>query len=383
VNKILALLVGPQGSGKTTYSRTHLTEYCRISQDDQGRHGHFKAFEQAIRQGRPRIVIDRTNAVKFQRKRYLDLARAHGYMTRIIWFNEERDVCLRRCQKRIAHSTVPWDRAEKAIRWFYRYFRMPSRREADSLEIIGRPPDYAPVRDLTGPIGKRRHLIVGDIHGCLDELLDLLKKQQFDRNRDVLISVGDIVDRGPKIKETVEFVFALPQFYMVRGNHDDKLCRYLEGPGIRISGGLQSTIIAYDGEFPPGMKNLLGSLPFIVKIPSGNVVHAGFDPEQPLEEQLPEDCLYMRYYGGKDYLDADDGQLWYTVWPSDGPRVFFGHIPEARPFAPNVIALDGGCVFGGELRAFDSRDGRVHSVKARRTYAIRGVRPFIPAAKAG
>ena len=51
--------------------------------------------------------------------------------------------------------------------------------------------------DLSAAIGSRRHLIVGDVHGCLDELLLLLDRLHFDPASDVLISVGDLVDRGP------------------------------------------------------------------------------------------------------------------------------------------------------------------------------------------
>src|SRR5207248_2983394 len=58
------------------------------------------------------------------------------------------------------------------------------------------------------------------------------------------------------------------------------------------------------------------------------------------------------------------------------PRVFFGHIPDPNgPCSDSVVSLDGGCVFGGVLKAFDSRDGQVHAVKARRAYAVSGVAP--------
>jgi RNA ligase len=79
----------------------------------------------------------------------------------------------------------------------------------------------------------------------------------------------------------------------------------------------------------------------------------------------------MRYYGGKTYFDEINGQLWHTLWPADYPRVFFGHIPDPDgPLRDNIVGLDGGCVFGAELRAFDSRDGQVHRVPARQQYAL-------------
>src|SRR5205807_3277574 len=95
-----------------------------------------------------------------------------------------------------------------------------------------------------------------------------------------------------------------------------------------------------------------------------------FNPEAAPDEQFRDDCIYMRWHGGKTYFDQMNGVLWYTLWPRSGPRVFFGHIPTEGLNEPHVVGLDGGCVFGGELRVFDSRDGQVHTRKAKREYAV-------------
>jgi RNA ligase len=94
------------------------------------------------------------------------------------------------------------------------------------------------------------------------------------------------------------------------------------------------------------------------------------------DEQTKADCLYMRYFGGKSYFDSQKGILWHQLWPSDNPTVFFGHDPsEGGSGRGNAIHLDGGCVFGGELRAWDSRTGKIHAVKAARAYAEGDVSP--------
>ncbi len=365
----VTLLVGPQGSGKSTYCREHLADHLRISQDDQGRQAHHLLFEEAVTRSEPRIVVDRINGIKSQRKRYLEFAKKHGYRTRIVWLNADRAVCLKRCRERVDHPTLSAEEADKALQLYFNSFQIPSRMEADELTILGPAPRFVPVRDLCEAIGSRRHIIVGDIHGCYEELRDLLTQVAFDPANDVLISCGDIVDRGPKVRETVEFLFGLPNFYMVLGNHEEKFVRYLEGNNIKIAHGLQETIDSFAGVFPPDLRERLKALPVIVKTPSGYVVHAGFDPEMPPEEQSFSDCIYMRYYGGKTYFDAINGRPWYTLWPRDQPRVFFGHIPMADGPIGQAVSLDAGCVFGGEMKAFDSRDGKIHAVKARQAYA--------------
>jgi RNA ligase len=372
VEKIAVVLVGPQGSGKTRYCQEQLPDYLRISQDEQGRQGHLTAFDEAIARGEPRIVVDRINVIKSQRRRYLDPARQHGYRTRIVWLNADRAVCLKRCQARTDHPTLPPAEAEKALSMYFRGFQIPSRREADDLEIVGPPPAYAGVVDLCERIGSRRHIILGDVHGCFEEMTELLRRLGYRPGRDVLLSVGDIVDRGPKIVETVAYLFGLPEFHMVLGNHEHKLLRYLRGHSVSLGSGLESTVNAYGDNFPPDLADRLGALPLILKTPSGYVVHAGFDPEMPPEEQSESDCLFMRYHGGRSYFDEIGGRIWHSLWPKDGPRVFFGHIPDPNgPFLDHVVALDAGCVFGGALKAFDSRDSRCHWVPARQPYVIR------------
>ena len=126
MSKVVVLLVGPQGSGKSTYCREQLPGYVRISQDEQGRQGHFLIFEQAIREGVPYLVIDRINGLKSQRKRYLDVARQNGYLTRIVWLNVDRNLCLKRCRERLDHPTFRPEDAEKAIQLYFNSFQIPS-----------------------------------------------------------------------------------------------------------------------------------------------------------------------------------------------------------------------------------------------------------------
>lgn len=367
-DKNLTLLVGPMGCGKTTYCEKHYRGFTRVSQDEQGKEGHMLAFRTAITNGVPNIVIDKCNAIRDQRVNFLTMAKRAGYNTKIVWFNEPREICIQRINARKNHPTLHSKDAEVALNTFFQKLQFPSDREADELQIFGTP-NYVPVVDLREAIGERRHLIVGDLHGCLDELQDILGMQEFDEKEDVLVCVGDFVDRGPKIRETVEFLMSLPRFYGVKGNHDHKFLRWMQGKPVKVGAGLQSTIDSFGGKVPERVREFFTNLPLILRTPSGYCVHAGFDPWLGPEQQKHDDCLYMRYYGGENYLDEHRGKLWYKMWPWNAPRVFYGHIAENGPIRENLVSLDEGAVFGNRLRLFDSRDGGVYSVEARECYS--------------
>ena len=369
--KQVVLLVGGQGSGKTTYCNERLRGYTRISQDEQGKEGHKKAYDKALTSGDELIVIDRINHTREQRGNYIAKAKKAGYRVRIVWFNVDRNTCIKRIKERKNHPSLSAEKAEEAVTFFFRAFQTPSKKEADEIEVIGQKPYYVPVKDICEEIGNRRFLIVGDVHGCFDELMEMLNSLNFNAQEDVLISVGDLIDRGPKVKEVMDYVLSLPRFYAVRGNHEDKAERYAAGSKVKIANGLQASIDAFNGKFPANVVDFMQNMPMILKTPAGYVVHAGFDPLMSPEEQQKSDCIYMRYYGGKTYFDAINGQLWYDIWPKDGSRIFFGHIPDkSGPNTPTIVSLDGGCVFGDYLKAWDSRDGIVHYVNAKQTYSV-------------
>jgi shikimate kinase len=367
--KQVIILVGAMGCGKSFYCQEHLPNYTRISQDDQGKERHKELFSKALEKD-DLIVVDRINHTRQQRANYLNLAKKSGFITKIIWFNVSKDVCLKRIKERKNHPTLQADKAEQALSWFFKEFQFPSKQEADEIELIGDKPPYAPVKDICSEIGDRRFLIVGDLHGVLEELKLLLEERQFNAQEDVLISCGDIVDRGPLIKETIDFLMGLPRFYSVMGNHDEKCLRYFNGAKVQVAHGLDLTIQAFNNSMPKVVLDFLENFPYILKTPAGYVVHAGFDPLMLPEEQHKRDCIYMRYYGGKNYFDNIGGILWYKLWPKEYPKVFFGHIPDpSGPNLPNVVSLDGGCVFGDYLKAYDSADGIVYYLNALKTYS--------------
>lgn len=244
---------------------------------------------------------------------------------------------------------------------------------------------FAEIKDLSEILKGRRHLIVGDIHSCFDELSCILNKLDFNAKQDVLISVGDLCDRGPKSVEVIEFCKALQKdgcFYGVRGNHDDRLIRYLKGTDKRpLKHSTQMTLDdinanwdRYSKDYQEYLNSVLyffKSFSRIIKLPNGYVVHGGLDPRNSIDRQTKEDCIYMRFFGGEDYFDNVKGDYWFKFLPEGHPRMFFGHeyLENHYPVqSKQVVALDGGCCFGKELRVWDSQTDEVYSVSAFRTY---------------
>lgn len=130
----LTLLVGPPGSGKSTYA-TDLP-YSYVNQDTQGKKGHWEAFE-IILEVQNDVVVDRMNFNKAQRLKYLEAAKAAGYETHIVVLHQPYAVCLQRCLRRENHPTITnEEHARSALDTFFSKYERPTEDEADSIEFV-------------------------------------------------------------------------------------------------------------------------------------------------------------------------------------------------------------------------------------------------------
>lgn len=86
----------------------------------------------------------------------------------------------------------------------------------------------ASILDLRSQCKGKKVTIIGDIHGCYDELDQLLDTIDWSPSSHILILTGDLIDRGPKIKETLMFAMNTPSVYSLMSNHEQKLLRYLQ-----------------------------------------------------------------------------------------------------------------------------------------------------------
>jgi len=212
-----------------------------------------------------------------------------------------------------------------------------------------------------------RTVVVGDIHGCFDELLALVERVGLGES-DRLISVGDLVTKGAKSREVLELFMSDARFSAVIGNHDRALLEYWKGSrALADLKPAQAECARQLEEEREVYAAYLGSLPGYIDLGAHVVVHAGLRPGVPLAEQTLEDLTALRTLG--DDRESREGTPWYEVYEGE-QTALFGHWPADPPRrGPRAIGLDTGCVYGYKLTAYVVETGEFHSVPALRAYA--------------
>jgi hypothetical protein len=209
-----------------------------------------------------------------------------------------------------------------------------------------------------------RTIVIGDIHGCFDELCDLLKLVEL-RTDDRVIAVGDLITKGPKNGEVLDLFIKDDRLSSVIGNHDRALRQYWRGEPLRLSREQRITARQLESQHER-YSAYLRSLPFTINLGSHLVVHAGVRPGVPLRRQMASDLTELRTMGANP--SRRKGVPWYEVYR--GKRiVLFGHWPAKAPrLAPFAIGLDTGCVYGGRLTGYIIESNEFVSVPARGEY---------------
>lgn len=204
-----------------------------------------------------------------------------------------------------------------------------------------------------------RAIVIGDVHGCSAELRELLRAAEASP-ADRLISVGDLVSKGPDSRGVIEWALSAPNLSCVIGNHELRLLEHWRA-------GTRSTVKEYDEEtyrqlgdaYEPAMRFIAG-WPSLISEPELLVLHAGFDPRRPAESHDALTLATLRRLG--------DGRPWYEAYEDERLAVF-GHWARREPvIRPNAVGLDTGCVYGGALSALILPERRLVSVPARRAY---------------
>ena len=195
-----------------------------------------------------------------------------------------------------------------------------------------------------------RIFAIGDIHGCLDRITSLLEKLPVEHERDKIVFLGDYIDRGPQSRGVLDLMTGLREQHpsslvFLKGNHEAMFLDYLTGGPLERSflkfGGME-TLKSYHiedlrSDIPKKHLEFLNGLDTMFVTEQYCFVHAGLKPGIPLENQVEDDILWIRF----EFIKSD------YDW---GRRVIFGHTPFDTPLIEkNKIGIDTGAVYGGRL----------------------------------
>ena len=210
--------------------------------------------------------------------------------------------------------------------------------------------------------------VIGDIHGCFEQLQKLLKVINPDLKKDRLIMLGDYIDRGPNSYLTLQKVSNLQKKFgdqhvvLLRGNHEQMALDYLHNPTFssnwRYNGG-DSTLADFrkHGVDLANYEDFLQGLPCYFEDDHFVYVHGGIRQGIRLSQQKASDLLWLR-------------EEFFLNPASETKPVIFGHTPTRtitgawKPFIrQNRIGIDTGCIYGGFLSAVVLEDGVIKDIR--------------------
>lgn len=425
----LVVLIGPSGSGKSTFARKHFlpsevlsSDYCRglVSDNENDQAASADAFDvlhyvAAKRLARGRLtVVDATNVQPEARSPLVALARKFHCLPVAIVLNLPEELCHERNRDRqdrafgphvIRQQKSQMRRALKGLKreGFRHVFVFNNSDEVESA-VIERVPLWNDRSQEHGPFD-----IIGDVHGCATELEELLDQlgyvkavigdsepgwsnfsYQHPTGRKAIF-VGDLVDRGPRVLDTLSIVRNMVESgsaFCVPGNHDMKLLKKLRGRDVQITHGLAETLAEIDalpddarGPFCKSLADFLDGLVSHFVLDDGKLVvaHAGMKEEMQGRGsgKVRDFALYGETTGETDEFGLPVRHNWAAEYRG-AAMVVYGHTPIPEPeWLNRTVNIDTGCVFGGRLTALRYPEKEFVSVTAKQTYC-KPAKPFLP-----
>lgn len=408
----LVILIGPSGSGKSTFAQQHFkpteilsSDFCRgiVSDNETDQAATKDAFDVLHFIAAKRLtagkltVIDATNVQADARKTLQALARKYHYLTVAIVFNLPSKICQERNEGRPDRDIRP-DVIRRQISQLRRSLRglkregfrnfvyvLSSPEQVESVKIE-RQKLWTDRTDEHGPFD-----IIGDIHGCYDELLELLQKIGYDIKIETdgktfvshpegrkVVFVGDYVDRGPKVAEVLRIVMDMYKngdAICVPGNHDVKLARALRGKNVNRTHGLAESMSQLENEseeFKSQVADFIEGLisHYVLDDAKLVVAHAGMKQEMQgrASGRVREFALYGETTGETDEFGLPERLNWAEEYRGTA-TVVYGHTPVPEPqWINRTINVDTGCVYGGRLTALRYPERELESVPAHSTY---------------
>ncbi|MGL5943934.1 MAG: polynucleotide kinase-phosphatase [Waterburya sp.] len=417
----LIILIGASGAGKSTFAQKHFksteilsSDYFRglVADDENDQTATKDAFDvlhyiMAKRLAAGKLtVIDATNVQPKSRKPLLSLAKQYHCFAVAIVFDLPESVCHERNQQRpnrqfgsyvVRNHTRSLKRSlynlkREGFRFIYKFSSVA---EIEAVSVA-RQPMWTNRKQEHGPFD-----IIGDVHGCCDELEQLLQQLGYvttasKSNSDSFwyfptyihpqgrkaIFLGDLVDRGDRILDTLKLVHNMllaDSAVCILGNHENKLMRKLRGKNVKLNHGLEQTMAEIEA-IDPEQRNLvtneintwLQSLISHYVLDDGKLVvaHAGLRAELQGRGSgyVRNFALYGETTGEIDQFGLPVRYEWANEYRGEA-MVVYGHTPvlEAE-WLNNTIDIDTGCVFGGKLTALRYPERELVSVKAVKVY---------------
>jgi protein phosphatase len=415
----VVVLIGVSGSGKSTFARKHfLPPEClssdafraMVSDDENDQSATNDAFDalhylaEVRLRRRKLLVVDATNVQEAARKPLVELAQRNDVLAIAIVLNVSERTCHDRNRDRPDRQFGPHVVANQSRQ--LRQSLSSLRREGFRYVFKLNEPEIETVRFERVPLwtDRRREAgpfdIIGDIHGCCDELTTLLTKLGYAEQEGAwrhsegrrALFVGDLVDRGPKVVETVRLVRGMMRAnsaLCVPGNHDMKLARALKGNPVAKTHGLAQSLEQVEAlpeeersAFTQDYLRFTDDLVSHMWLESGAlcVAHAGMKESYigRASGRVRDFALYGETTGETDEFGLPIRYPWAQDYRGKS-AVVYGHtpVPEAE-WLNNTLNIDTGCVFGGKLTALRWPERELVETPALRTYA-EPIRPFLPA----
>ena len=408
----LVALVGASGSGKSEFARRHFkptevlsSDYFRglVADDENDQAASPAAFDALYYVAAKRLaaghltVVDATNVQYEARRALVQVARDHDVLPVAIVLDIPLRTCLERNRGRpdrnfgehvLRHQA---DQLRRSLRLldregFRRVHILRTVEEVDAA-VIRRRPLLNDRRHEQGPFD-----VIGDVHGCREELEELLSRLGYLLDRDSsgravgarhprgrrTIFLGDLVDRGPDTPGVLRLAMSMVQegsALAVAGNHEVRLVRALRGRPIEPTHGLAETLQQLNDEgreFSRLVADFCHSLLAHYVLDGGRLVvaHAGLKESYHgrASSRVRDFCLYGDTTGETDEFGLPVRYPWASEYRGSAV-VLYGHVPVVQPeWLNNTLCLDTGCVFGGHLSALRYPEKEVLSVPAHQVW---------------
>lgn len=413
----LVVLVGPSGAGKSTFARRHFlpteaisSDACRglVCDDENSLDVSQHAFELLRFIAAKRLalgklsVVDATSVDKESRAPLVSLAKQFHCLPVAIVFDLPERVCHERNRARPDRQFGEHVVRNQRLRLkqsihgleregFRQVWVLSSPEEVDAV-TVERVPLWNNRRHDHGPFD-----LIGDVHGCFDELHALLARLGYRiERRDEryvveppegrrVVFLGDLIDRGPKIVETLRLAMdmvASGVALCVPGNHEMKLLRKLRGKDVKPTHGFAATMAELDQETPAfrdRAKAFVDGLVSHYVFDDGKLIAAHAGMKESMQGRgsggVREFALYGETTGETDSYGLPVRHNWASEYRGNG-LVVYGHTPVPHPeWLNNTVCIDTGCVYGGKLTALRYPEREIVSVPALRQYC-EPVRPL-------